>query len=128
MRDTPPTAWNRSFDQVWVHGSPFMDEIVFFHRPSRTAILADFSENFSPGFLQRHWAGWQRWIARLWGIVEGRGYAPLEWRLSFFDRHAARSARDRILAWDPERVIMAHGEWQKSGGRRFLERSFAWVG
>ena len=128
LADTPPPDWNGAFDQVWFNGSPFMDEIVFFHRASRTVILADLSENFSEDFLQAHWRNWQGRIARIWGIVEGRGYAPLEWRLSFFDRQSTRAARDRVLGWNAERVIMAHGEGQRSDGHRFLEKSFSWMG
>ncbi len=127
LEDRPPAAWGGAFDQVWFNGSRFMDEVVFFHRASRTAILADLSENFSDAFLRANWRAWARWLARTWGIVEGRGYAPLEWRLTFFDRRATRRARDRVLAWDPERVIMAHGEWQRKDGRRYLETAFAWI-
>jgi len=125
LGDTPPTEWGGAFDQAWFNGSRVMDEIVFFHHASRTAILADLSENFSDDFLRANWRTWQRWIANIWGIVEGRGYTPLEWRLTFFDRRATRRARDRVLAWNAERVIMAHGETQSSNGRRYLERSFA---
>ncbi len=128
LTDMPPAAWAGSIDQVWFNGSVAMDEIVFFHRPSRTAILADLSENFSDDFLQNHWAWWMRRVAHLWRIVVGWGYAPLEWRLSFLRRRATRAARDRMLAWNPERVIMAHGEWQRSDGRRYLEKAFAWLG
>ena len=127
LTDAPPAAWGPNFDQAWFRGSWFMDEVVFFHRPSRTAILADLSENFSEDFLREHWGGWKTWIARLWGIVEGRGYAPLEWRLSFFNRKSARAALEKMLAWAPERVIMAHGEWVRSDGKAFLERAFVWL-
>ncbi len=77
--------------------------VVFFHRPSRTVILADFSEAFSDDFLRRHWKPWQRWIARLWGITERPGKAPLEVRLSTLRRRRARERVRRILAWQPER-------------------------
>lgn len=123
-----PPEWGDEIGMVHFTGSPFMDEIVFFHRPSATVIMADLSENFSEAFLQKHWSWWQRGLARLWGIVEGRGYAPLEWRLSFLARSKAREARDKLLGWKPQRVIMAHGEWQSEGGRQFLERSLAWLG
>ncbi len=128
LGDTPPSAWNGEFDQVWFNGSRLMDEIVFFHHPSRTAILADLSENFSDDFLRTNWPTWQRWLAYAWGIVEGRGYAPLEWRLTFLNRRASRLARNRVIAWNAERVIMAHGEWQRSNGRRYLEKSLSWIG
>lgn len=47
----PPEEWDDLFDMVRFSGSVFMDEVVFFHRPSRTVILADLSENFSEAFL-----------------------------------------------------------------------------
>ncbi len=128
LNDEAPVAWRDDIDQVRFHGSPIMDEMVFFHRSSRTAILADLSENFSEDFLKSHWRLWQRILARLWGVVEGKGYAPLEWRLSFFNRRAARKARDRIIGWNPSRVIMAHGVWQDHNGAAFLKKSFQWVG
>ena len=127
LQDAPPAAWGGAVDQIWYKGSPFMDEIVFFHHGSRTAILADLSENFGETFLQTNWAGWQRWIARAMGIVEGKGHAPLDYRLLSLNRGASRDAVNGMLVWDPERVIMAHGEWQRSNGRQFLETSFAWV-
>ena len=104
-----------------------MNEVVFFHRQSRTAIFADLTENFSKAFLRAHWRWWQRLLARAWGIVEGKGYAPLEWRLSWLRRKPARRALAKVLAWDPARVIMAHGEWQRAAGRAYIERAFAWL-
>lgn len=128
LEDTPPPEWQNTFDQTWVRGSPLLDEIVFLHRETQTVILADMSENFSDAFLQAHWSRWKRWIARPWGIVEGKGYAPLEVRLSFINRSSLRTARDKILAWDAKRVIMAHGKWQESNGQRYLENAFKWIG
>ncbi|MCP4318175.1 MAG: DUF4336 domain-containing protein [Hyphomicrobiales bacterium] len=128
LENSSPAQWIDEFDQAWFRGSIAMDEIVFFHRKSRTAIIADLSENFDDAFLYANWSGWQRRVAHLWGIVEGKGYAPLEWRLSFINRRLLRTARDKVLAWNPDRVIMAHGNWQKSGGHRFLAKSFEWIG
>lgn len=127
LEDEAPADWQDVFKMVRFSGSPVMDEVVFFHRPSATVVLADLSEHFSQGFLDRHWKPWQRWIAGLWGIVEGKGYAPLEWRLSFFNRRKARACKSEILAWNPDKVIMAHGVWQSGGGKAFLEKAFAWV-
>jgi hypothetical protein len=66
-------------------------------------------------------------IARLWKIDAAHGYAPLEWRLSWFQRGPAREALRTVLSWDPEQVVMAHGAWQDSAGRAYLERVFAWL-
>ena len=128
LRDDPPPAWASHLQQAWFRGSFVMDEIVFCHRASRTVIIADLIENFSEGFLRQYWSWWQRPLARLDGITTHSARAPLEWRLSFFDRAPARAARDKMLAWNAERVVMAHGEWQPSNGRAFLARSFSWLG
>ena len=128
LGETAPAEWGPEIEQFWFRGSLAMDEVAFFHRPSRTAILADLSENFGEDFLRAHWPAWQRWIAGLWGITTAHGQAPLEWRLSFWRKAGARDARERLLAGDPEKVVMAHGEWQRSEGRAFLARSLAWLG
>ena len=104
-----------------------MEEVVFFHRASRTAILADLSENLSEDFLARHWSPWRRRLARLWRITEPWGWAPLEWRLSFTDRRRARRAAERIIAWDAEKVVVAHGPLQTEDGRAYLERALSWI-
>ncbi|MCB1682935.1 MAG: DUF4336 domain-containing protein [Pseudomonadales bacterium] len=122
-----PPAWRDEIDQFWFHGSFFMDEIVFQHRASRTAILGDLSENFSTGFLEEHWAPWQRRVAKWWRIVDGYGYAPLEWRLSWMHREPARVALRGLLAARPEQVVMAHGEWQRTDGHAYLTHAFAWL-
>ncbi len=127
LQDEPPAEWGRAIDQAWFRGSPFMDEVVFFHAASSTAILADLSENFSESFLHSHWSWWQRPLAKLDGIAEGQGFAPLEWRLSFLDRRPARAALRKMLGWQPRRVVMAHGVWQRENGTAYLERVFRWL-
>lgn len=127
LEDTPPPEWGRDIDQAWFRGSFAMDEIVFLHRPSATAIVADLIQTFSDSWLHRYWGRW-RFLARLDGLTERQGRAPLEWRLSFLNRAPARRARDKVLGWHCERVIMAHGEWARAGGHALLTRSFAWLG
>jgi hypothetical protein len=128
LENDPPAAWAEQFEQAWFRGSMVLDEIVFFHQPSGTVILADLIEAFDESFLHEHWSWWQRWIARLDGITARRPGAPREWRLSFLNRGVAREARDRVLSWPCERVIVAHGEWQRSGGHAYLARALAWLG
>jgi hypothetical protein len=127
LEDTPPADWQDVIEQAWFRGSFFMDEIAFVHRPTRTAIFADLSENFSDDFLKNYWKGWARLIAKPWGIVVGKGHAPLEWRLSFTNRAPARAALARIADAHADRVIMAHGEWVKTGGEAFLRQAFSWL-
>jgi Domain of unknown function (DUF4336) len=123
LGDEPDRAWADAIDQVIFRGSLAMEEAVFFHRPSRTAIFTDLIQRFDPATLR----GWRRLVMRLDGLVGPGGSTPREWRLSFLDRRAARRAKAKALAWDPERVIVAHGDWARSDGRRVVERGLAWL-
>ena len=38
-----------------------------------------------------------------------------------------RAAVERMIAWNPERVILAHGRWFRSTGTDELRRVFRWV-
>lgn len=129
LTDEPPAAWRGDFDQAWFRGSPFLDEVVFLHKASRTAIFADLVQAFGESYLQTRSTPWQRALARLGGITLSAGaHAPLDWRLSFFDRQGARTARAKVLGWNAERVVMAHGEWCRRDAATFLARSLAWLG
>jgi Domain of unknown function (DUF4336) len=119
LGDNPPAEWLADIDQAWFRGSFAMDEIVFLHRPSATAIIADLIQTFS---------GWWRFLARLDGLTQDKACAPLEWRLSFINRAPARRARDKVLNWNCQRVIVAHGEWPRANGKAFLANSFRWLG
>jgi len=127
LEDVAPREWRSEIDQAWFRGSFAMDEIVFFHRASGTAIVADLIQAFSDPFLCAHWTGWRRRAAEIDGITATRPGAPLEWRLSFLDRAPARSARAKVLGWPVERAVIAHGEWRRSDGHAFLMRALDWI-
>jgi hypothetical protein len=127
LRDEPPVEWQGEIDQAWFRGSFAMDEIVFLHRPSGTAIVADLIQTFSDRFLKEHWR-WLGFVARLDGLTEDKACAPFEWRLSFLDRAPARRARDKTLRWNCQRVVVAHGELPQSNGHAVLAKSFRWLG
>jgi len=129
LTDEPPEAWSSEIDQAWFRGSSLLDEIVFFHKASGTAIFGDLVQAFGDRYLRERWKPWQRTMARLLGITARAGaHAPLDMRLSFLGRRSAREARRKVLNWRPERIVMAHGEWQRHDGLPFIERSLAWLG
>ncbi|SSY92978.1 Uncharacterised protein [Aggregatibacter aphrophilus] len=77
-----------------------MQETMFFHRLSRTLILADLIENFETDkFGSCLWAN----IMKLTGISSPDGKAPADWRATFKDKTAARESLAQILAWQPEK-------------------------
>ena len=127
LTDSPPHEWLPDIDQAWFRGSFAMDEVVFFHRLSGTVIVADLIQTFSDRFLRKHW-GWWRFLARLDRLTQDQASAPREWRLSFINRGPARRARAKVLSWNCQRVIVAHGEWVRAEGHALLQKSFRWLG
>jgi hypothetical protein len=43
------------------------------------------------------------------------------------DRDAARQSLERILTWDFDRVVVAHGDVLESGGHEALRTGYAWL-
>jgi hypothetical protein len=96
---------------------------VFFHRKSSVAIFADLIQNFPHGWFE----GWRGVLARLDGITASDPGAPREWRFSFRDRDVARAALARILAWQPQKLIIAHGDMVRQDGTVFIRKAFRWL-
>ena len=128
LADTAPPEWGPDIDQAWFRGSFMMDEIVFFHRLSRTAIVADLIQAFDEAFLRRHWSWWKRPLAKFGGISAAHPGIPADWRRSFLSRKSARAAAAKVLGWKCERVVIAHGDWARSDGQAFLRRGLDWLG
>ncbi len=116
--------WDDTIATLPVAGG-FMTEVVFFHRPSRTLVLTDLIENFEPGKLG---GCLMRWATRLAGVQDPRGSMPRDMRLTFRkQRPALKAAVERMIAWDPARIVLAHGRWYDRDGAAELRRAFAWV-
>jgi hypothetical protein len=127
LTDVPPSDWSGQIDQFHFANSPFVQEVIFFHRASRTAIIADLSQTFSQAFLDTHWPWWLRLIARLSKMVEGWGHPPIDYRISFRHRASARPKIGALIEKHPEQVVLAHGEVVRSNGEAFLLRAFSWL-
>ncbi|HKJ76297.1 MAG TPA: DUF4336 domain-containing protein [Gammaproteobacteria bacterium] len=124
LGDRPEPPWAPVMDQLVFRGSRAMEEVVFFHRPTRTLLLTDLVENFEPDSL----GPLHRLVARAAGILAPDGKTPVDWRLSFLlGRATARRCLERMLEWAPERVILAHGRCIRHDGTGFLRRSFRWL-
>lgn len=116
--------WDGEIASLPVTGS-FMTEVVFFHRPSRTLVLTDLIENFEPHKLQ---SVFMRWLTRLGGVQDPDGQMPRDMRLTYRkQKPQLRAAVQKMIAWDPERIILAHGRWYPSNGTAELRRAFRWL-
>lgn len=112
-------------DQVLVEGTRIMREVAMFHRASRTLILVDLIENFTDA--TPHTGGalkfWFRYVLRMWNNPRP---AP-EYRMGWSDRAAAAQSLRRILAWDFERIVIAHGDLIEHDAHAVAARAWAKV-
>lgn len=60
-------------------------------------------------------------------MVEGWGYPPIDYRISFRRRATARPKIRTLIDERAEHVVVAHGEVVESGGEDFLRRAFSWL-
>jgi hypothetical protein len=121
LDDEAPSAWRGQVDQVFFRGRPFENEVVFCHRRSRTLILCDLAFNFREG---THWV--TRILMQMMWSYGRFGPSRLD-PLLIRDRAAARASLERILAWDFDRVVVAHGDVLERGGREALRDGYAWL-
>ena len=121
LGDDAPAEWRDELAQVFFRGRPYENEVVFFHRASRTLVMCDLAFNFGPRspaptrLLMK--------LLRSYGQLAPSKLDPLLIR----DRRAARESLERILAWDFDRIIVAHGDVLESGGHETLRRGYSWL-
>ncbi|EKE85204.1 DUF4336 domain-containing protein [Idiomarina xiamenensis] len=116
--------WSADIEQELFSGSPLMQECVFYHKSSETLVVADLVENFSGDDFN----AWQRVVAKGVGILAPNGKMPIDWRLSFiFGKADACVHFEKIMAWQPKTLVMAHGEIVSDNVSEFLARSFKWL-
>lgn len=116
-----PLEWRGAIDQHLIAGMPRMNEVVFFHRASRTLILADLAFNFGPG---THW--FTAFLMRLNGCWNR--FAPSRFcRSQMKDRAAVRASLEHILSWDFDRILVGHGRNIETNGKQAFREAFAFL-
>ena len=123
LGDTPNPEWADDLDQLAFQGNPLIEEVFFFHRASRTVILDDLiqvhpsvkGKPFRNAFFQ------------LEGVASPPGGVGLEFRLTFTKRKLARRSLDKVLSWDFDKLIIAHGACIEKDAKPFMEQAFQWL-
>lgn len=125
LQHSSPNVWKKELDQLIFDGSFAVNEVVFFHKNSRTLILTDLIENIDLTHINN---GIFRNILKIAGTAAPNGRTPIDYRLSFFgNKKKARKHLSQMIKWNPERIILAHGDWFQSNGKEELLRAFSWV-
>ncbi len=122
LTDESPELWRDEMEQICVPGFPRLNETAFFHKSSRTLILTDLVFNFE---AMDHTL--TRWVLRMNGAL-GR-FGPSRLLRYFFlqDQAVFSVVLAKILEWDIESVIVAHGKVLQSNGRNALREAYCWL-
>ncbi len=123
LDDVPPQGWANDFDQLAFKGNPLIEEVMFFHKESRTVILDD--------LIQIHpmvkGKPIRNLLFKLEGITNPDGGVGLDIRLSFIHRDRARRSLEKLMSWDFDKLIIAHGDCVVKDAKPFVERAFRWL-
>ncbi len=100
-------------------------ECVFFHHASRTLIVTDLMQRFE---AERITSPLIRLLLTAGGAAGPDGQPSIDMRWALRSHRAALgSGIAAMLAFEPERVILAHGRCFESGAKHAIERAFRFI-
>ena len=116
----PHPDWQGTLKPLSIGGC-MLGETVFLHEASGTLISSDLLENFqtSPHLFTRCYL-------KISGVHGKVGWSKLL-RWVYRDHTQARADLGRILHWDFDRIILAHGDVIESDGPNNLRQGMDWL-
>ena len=116
------SPWSAAFDQQLIEGAPALNEMVFFHRASRTLLVSDLLFNIrKPANLVT------RLVLDMMG-TRGRLAMSRAWRRYTKDRQALRASVEKVLAWDFTRILPGHGAvYENEQAPKHAQAALAWA-
>lgn len=118
-----PRDWDGEIDVLRIEGLRKVEEHAFFHRVSRTLILADLFFHFPP-----ETRGWPRFfVQRIMRLPRLVGIS-LFFRLMIRDKRLFAQSMRSLLDWDFERILVAHSEPILQDARSLFRRALCEAG
>ncbi len=114
-----PDEWRDAIEQTVVPGGIF-GETVFFHKLSKTVILADTILNLELDKLRQPWR-FAAWLTGMCQLFFGMRLPLL------LQRRKTRAVVEKMLSWRPECIILSHGRCFEANAGMVLRRIFAWA-
>ncbi len=106
------------FRTLGLNGFDSLNECVFFHAVSRTLILTDTAVHFDESFPIL-----TQLATRVLGGYKSLSPTLLE-RVATTEKKKVRKSVERVLGWDFERVIMAHGSIIEQNGKEKFKQGY----
>ena len=66
-------------------------------------------------------------VVKLEGVADPYGGVASDIRLSFIHRNRAQRSLEKLLSWDFDKLIIAHGPCIEKDAKPFVERAFRWL-
>ena len=118
LSNDPDTPWQSVLQQCVVEGMPAFNEVVFYHKASRTLILTDLAVNMlhPKGIMTNihffiHGANRRFAMSRIVKIM-------IKNKTTFSD------SIKTIMSWDFDRILVSHGEIVPSDGKSLMKNIF----
>lgn len=112
---------NDQFTWLLFDALPVLNEIILFHKTSRTLLITDLVFNIH----KTNWSLLGIYI-RFSGTFKKLG---LTYLLKFMvkNKSNARVSVNKILSWDFEKIVMAHGNIIYKDGKKLFSIAFKWL-
>ncbi len=123
LQNVPESQWKNDIDQCYFQGSLVFNEVVFFHKLSKTLILTDLIQNHDPNKENWFW----KLVKKLNGSLAPDGGVPKDLKLTIRKKQLARNSLDRILAWDFDKIIISHGLCIRENAKARFSKAFSWL-
>lgn len=115
--------WKGEIKQIQFAGNRAFDEYIFFHVPSKTAILTDLIVNIRA----EEQSAIGRLMARFEGVTFPNGKTPLTYRLLMKNRSLGAAAIRNLIDLTPSKAIISHGEWFREDASSELMKRLSWL-
>lgn len=88
-------------------------------------ILTDLIENFETEHFPSQIRGKAYKLVR---VAAPDGQTPIDYRMTFIGHQKeAKECLEQMLAWQPEKIILAHGSCFLENGTAELKRALRWI-
>jgi len=123
LGDVPPEMWADELEQLAFKGNPLLSEVLFFHKKTHTVLLDDLIQT-NPVLEGRPL---RNALLKLAGGLAPDGGVGFDIKLTFINRDLARQSLQKLLTWDFDRLIIAHGACIEKDAKQYVERIFRWL-
>jgi hypothetical protein len=115
--------WSNEISHLLVKNN-YMVEVIFFHHLSQTLILTDLIENFEKSKINNKMI---LLMAKIGNVLYPNGRTPIDIQLLFIGhKKELRKCIEKMINWNPIRIILAHGYWYNNNGTNELKRAMSW--